>query len=254
MNHQEAAAKAGRARQRAEEAAQALAEVQERRRLTTALFQWKEEKEAMEAQADADRAALDALLMGGPAAAAAAAEAAAAPPAPPQPWAFSLFEPQSQAVQLVEAADCPVGPPLPRHQPTMCLRAQAAPSHPLSEACGDRRSLPQAAPKWKRCHLQLSCGGRRTTRRSIGSPPRSKRRARRATRARRRRRRRRSPRRGRSSARPAAPRPPQPARPPSAQDAVHVRCLPPLRAGQAKAAAFEAEKLVDEVATPPEPA
>ena len=107
MNHQEAAAKAGRARQRAEEAAQALAEVQERRRLTTALFQWKEEKEAMEAQADADRAALDALLMGGPAAAAAAAEAAAAPPAPP-PWAFSLFEPQSQAVPLVEAADRPV--------------------------------------------------------------------------------------------------------------------------------------------------
>ena len=108
MNHQEAAAKAGRARQRAEEAAQALAEVQERRRLTTALFQWKEEKEAMEAQADADRAALDALLMGGPAAAAAAAEAAAAPPAPPPPWAFSLFEPQSQAVPLVEAADRPV--------------------------------------------------------------------------------------------------------------------------------------------------
>jgi hypothetical protein len=52
----EAGDKAARARGRAQEAAAALAEVQEQRRTLTRLFQWREEQEAAEAQANADRA------------------------------------------------------------------------------------------------------------------------------------------------------------------------------------------------------
>ena len=91
--------KAGRARLKAQQAASALAEVQEKRRLQTRLFQWQEQQEAAEAQANADRASLDALLQGGPEAAAeaAAASAAAAAPAAAGEWSFSLFEPQATA-------------------------------------------------------------------------------------------------------------------------------------------------------------